>query len=153
MSSGDWASMYQNQYQGIENSITLQTSSNGSITLGAASSNNVVFQTTNSYWPQNYQPTYTDGLGGLYQQQPQYYGGNPNIVPVTIEPDKLKSKWSPETGPHDHQIECRLTVENVRVYAEYFCYHCNEVVHRKVISKLPKSIMNKKCLPRLVKGV
>lgn len=78
-------------------------------------------------------------------------GGN---VTIEVAPqDEMKSKPTGVEGAHDHIIECRLKVENVKVIAEYFCFHCNEVLHSKVISKLPKSIMNKKCLPRLVKGV
>ena len=149
MSINDFQNMYQNQayYPGVENQLTVNTSSNGNISLASAQSAGVVFQTTSTY-TQGYFPVVSDGIGGLYQQQGTYAN-----VPVTIEPDRMKSKFSPETGPHDHLIECRLIVKNVEVMAEYFCYHCNEVVHSKVISKLPKSIMNKKCLPRLVKGV
>jgi hypothetical protein len=152
MSSGDWASMYQNQayYPGVENQVQVNTTSHGQISLQSAQSSGVIFQTTTTYG-NGYWPIISDGIN-LYQQQTTYPPGLGN-VPVTIEPDKMRSKMSPETGPHDHLIECRLTVENVRVYAEYFCFHCNEVVYRKVISKLPASIMNKKCLPRLVKGV
>jgi hypothetical protein len=147
MSYNEYASMYQNQYAGVDQQIMVNTTSNGTVSLNSALNSGVIFQTSSTY-TQGYFPLVSDGLNNIYQQQGTYTN-----VPVTIEPYRMKSQWAPETGPHDHQIECRLTVKNVEVMAEYFCFHCNEVVHSKVISRLPKSIMNKKCLPRLVKGV
>lgn len=128
MPYGEYTSMYQ----------AMTTSSYGT--------NSSIFQTPSI----NPGPFYTQGYNSPnppYLQQGAYTN-----VPVTIEPWQMRSRWVSETGPHDHQIECRLTVKSVEVVAEYFCFHCNEVLHSKVISRLPASI-NKKCLPRLVKGV
>ena len=88
---------------------------------------------------------------------PLQYSGTINVsgsgTLVVAPTDEIKSKPKYDEGKHDHVIECRLKVEPTKVISEFFCCHCNEVLHSKVISKIPKSIMNKKCLPRLVKGV
>jgi hypothetical protein len=94
------------------------------------------------------------GMGAYTTPLPPPQYTQPGNITVEVAPqDEMKSKPTGAEGAHDHIIECRLKVENVKVIAEYFCFHCNEVLHSKVISKLPASIMNKKCLPRLVKGV
>lgn len=66
--------------------------------------------------------------------------------------DEIKSKPA-VTEEHAHDIQCRLRVESTKVISDYFCNHCEEVLFSKVISKIPKSIINKKCLSRIVKGV
>ncbi len=68
------------------------------------------------------------------------------------EKDEIKSKPVP-TDVHDHEIQCRLRVEATKVISEYFCNHCETVLFSKVISKIPKSIIKKQCLSRIVKGV
>lgn len=97
-------------------------------------------------------PQMSGGAGSLGQTYTS--GGLSGNITVEVAPqDQMKSKPKNDEGVHDHIIECRLRVETTKVISEYFCQHCNEVLYSKVISRLPKSIMNKKCLPRLVKGV
>jgi len=77
-------------------------------------------------------------------------------VSIIAEPppqDEIKSKPKGDEDAHSHTIECRLRVETTKVISEYFCQHCNEILYSKVVSKLPKSILNKKCLPRICKSV
>lgn len=66
--------------------------------------------------------------------------------------NELRSK-SVAAEEHAHSIECRLRVESTKVTSEYYCKHCNEVLFSKVISEIPKSLLNKKCLSRIVKSV
>ena len=141
--------------------------SSGGWTLGS-SSNSLINTTLSNTIGSTYQYQTDNSLGtplgqyGGFTTDGTYYGittqpntsPSPQYIPIVVSPtDKLKSTPKHDEGIHDHVIECRFNVESTKVTAEYFCSHCNEVLHSKVISKLPKSIMNKKCLPRLVKGV
>lgn len=109
---------------------------------------------------------YGRGSGGsgsltIGVSSPTYTSGS--ITPITIssggyiyanvEKDEIKSKPVASKDEHSHDIQCRLRVEQTKVISEYFCSHCNDVLFSKVISKIPKSIINKKCLSRIVKGV
>lgn len=85
-----------------------------------------------------------------------------HITPITVasggfvyaDPPKDELKSKPVlTEEHSHDIQCRLRVESTKVISEYYCHHCEEVLHSKVISEIPQSIINKKCLSRIVKEV
>lgn len=67
--------------------------------------------------------------------------------------DELKSKPTTPADEHAHDIECRLRLESNKVISQFYCKHCEEVLFSKVISEIPKSIIDKKCLARIVKGV
>lgn len=129
-SAGDGYTSWQN----TSNSGLEITQTNGtSIYLGQAQSNNASYQTITTY------PTTNITSGGYIYTEPS-------------PTDEIKSKPSP-TEEHSHNIQCRLRVEATKVISEYFCNHCEEVLFSKVISKIPKGIINKKCLSRIVKGV
>ena len=93
------------------------------------------------------------GYSGTYPvSQPISISTGGYIWADPVPADEIKSK--PEvTEEHAHSIQCRLRVETTKVISEYFCHHCQEVLFSKVISRLPKGIINKKCLSRIVKGV
>lgn len=84
--------------------------------------------------------------------QPMSISSGGYIYAEPIPADEIKSKPSP-TEVHAHDIQCRLRVEATKVISEYYCHHCEEVLFSKVISKIPRSIIDKKCLSRIVKGV
>ena len=111
--------------------------------------NNTLGTSTNSTGTITIGSTY--GSGTTYTQ-PVSIGSGGYIWADPAPTDEIKSK--PEvTEEHAHDIQCRLRVETTKVISEYFCHHCQEVLFSKVISRLPKSIINKKCLSRIVKGV
>ena len=88
--------------------------------------------------------------GGTYPIYPYTTG-----TPITITPadrDELKSVPK-EAGPTSHSLRGILRIYGDSVVVEYFCSHCKDVLHRQVISKVPKELTNKKCLPRIVDGV
>ena len=116
-------------------SVTTSTSSGG---YGAV---------TNTPWPYN-QP---------YTQPPTYYPA-PSPTPIIINTppvtkDELQSPPKDEKVKEGHVLQGTLKIYGDAVVVEYYCSHCDAVIHREVISRVPKSIIEEKCLPRIVKEV
>lgn len=72
--------------------------------------------------------------------------------PTPAKNDELKSDPK-EASPMAHTLNGIMRIYGDSVVIEYFCKHCNQVLHTEVISKVPKSIIEEKCLPKIVDGV
>ena len=100
----------------------------------------------------------TSGQG--YWTDPYYQNGgawsSPNSVPPTYSrtpADELKSPPKDEKEKEGHILSGTLKIYGDTVVVEYYCSHCNKILYKQVISKVPEKIRDAKCLPRLVKDV
>lgn len=143
------------------NAIT--TSDPGSdLIISAGSGNQIVISGTSAVTASGFGSSNTYGTGGTsgnwqyippqIVQQPAYVTLNDAFKVETKPADKLKSEPK-ETGPTAHSLSGVLRIYGDAVVVEYYCSHCKDVLHRQVISKVPKSIIEKSCLPRIVEGV
>lgn len=136
--------------QTLTTSAAVSSAADGTVTVASSGGNSLVI--SSSQW--------TSGWGGSAGSGNTY--STPATTTYTVpwlpspEPpppaDKLKSQPK-ETGPTCHSVNGILRIYGDSVVVEYYCNHCQEVLHRQVISKVPKSIIDKKCLPRIVEGV
>jgi hypothetical protein len=116
-----------------------------SITSGSLSSSYNMTPLDNSH-------TYT--VPNTYQTVPNTIITTTGQIYQDLTPDdELRSKPTPEATKHNHNIQCRFAVEKLKIVAEYLCTHCDTVLFRKVICKIPKKLAEEKCLSKIVKGV
>lgn len=95
--------------------------------------------------------------GGGYAQgtitnYPSYPWPATQPLATPLPKDELKSAPK-EASPMAHTLNGVMRIYGDSVVIEYFCAHCNQVLHTEVISKVPKSIIEEKCLPKIVDGV
>lgn len=140
-------------YQDSNEFVLTSASSTDSPYMGVVTVSNIGLGGYGALSQSNGTSTINIGTGGAgYYAAPITVASGGNIYLDPEPPSEMKSKPI-STAQHAHEIQCRLRVETTKVISEYFCHHCQEVLFSKVISKIPKSIINKQCLPRIVKGV
>jgi hypothetical protein len=133
----------------------------GGVIITSSSGNNLVisnqsYQQVGGYyssdgtWHDSYQQT-------PWTIPPTVYPGsypppsNPIIVPAPK--DHLQSPPKDEKVKEGHVLTATMKICGDAVVVEYYCSHCDQIIHREVISKVPKRLVEEKCLPRIVKEV
>ena len=130
---------------GSSSSTTLNTAIDGTFTINSPAGGLSISSSSSG----SSGPVYTSG--GTYYQHP--FVNTDGAITINNSPhDELKSAPK-EAGPTSHSLRGILRIYGDSVVVEYFCTHCEEVIHRQVISKVPEELTNKKCLPRIVDGV
>lgn len=172
-----------NSWSTASSSISLEKISGNSLTIGSSSVNDmgqgatITSNSGNSLIISN-QSYYSSQMGGYqttdntwhdpYQQSPWtlpptvYPGGGtigpyntpaPNPIIIPAPKDALQSSPKDEKVKEGHVLTATMKIYGDAVVVEYYCSHCDQVIHREVISRVPKSIIEEKCLPRIVKEV
>lgn len=142
----------------IDNSSTLQWDSSTTPRLissygNAVSIENGLGTSTTDNSGQIVGGGYVQGTITNYPNSIYGYPYQPVSAPLTeTKKDELKSDPK-EASPMSHTLNGILRIYGDSVVIEYFCKHCNQVLHTEVISKVPKSIIEEKCLPKIVDGV
>jgi hypothetical protein len=171
-----------NDFAAASSSVSMSKITGNNLTIGSSAINdfgdgatitsnsgNSLIISKQSYY-NNYQTADSTNpqYGDPWQQSPWtipptvYPGGGtigpynapaPNPIIIPAPKDELQSPPKDEKAKEGHVLTATMKIYGDAVVVEYYCSHCDQIIHREVISKVPRRIIEEKCLPRIIKEV